>query len=81
MGHLYYFATFQYPQQYGGNALITTPKFLENYLPPYQNTRNTSGFTYIPPNRNTADTNTDTAGSRSFFSRGHQWGSGRRLDD
>lgn len=81
VGHMYYFAVFQYPQEHGGSALIQTPKFLENFLPPYQNTRNTAGFTYIPPSRTTGSAGTNTsAGGNRFFS-GYQWGRGRRLDD
>ena len=82
VGHMYYFAVFQYPQEHGGTALLRTPKFLETFLPPYQNTRNTAGFTYIPPsNRSTgnAAASQSTGGSRFFG--GYQWGRGRRLDD
>jgi len=82
VGHAYYFATFQYPQEHGGEALIKTPAFLEGFLPPYQNSRSTAGFSYIPPtNRNnTTDSNTQPR-SGGLFNRGHQWGTGRTLRD
>lgn len=75
----YYFAAFQYAQDHGGEPLIKTPRFLEGFLPPYQNSRATAGFTYIPPTNRETDSQT-TNRSSSFFS-GHRWGQGRSLRD
>ncbi|CAH8621364.1 unnamed protein product [Heterobilharzia americana] len=33
VGHLYYFFVFQYPQEYGGRAILKTPEFLYRLFP------------------------------------------------
>jgi len=33
VGHMYFFMKYQYPLQYGGQPLISTPAFLENWFP------------------------------------------------
>lgn len=82
VGHMYYFATIQYPAEHGGAPLLKTPSFIENlcFLQPYQNTRNTAGFTYIPPNRDNQAASDNSRSTGSSFFRGHSWGQGRRLD-
>jgi len=34
VGHLYYFMKIQYPTEYGGQPLLTTPAFIERWFPP-----------------------------------------------
>ncbi|KAA0200881.1 Derlin [Fasciolopsis buskii] len=33
IGHVYYFFTFQYPQEYGGQMVLKTPDFLYRLFP------------------------------------------------
>ena len=33
IGHLYFFLTFKYPQDFGGPSLIATPEFLYRWFP------------------------------------------------
>ncbi|VDP96342.1 unnamed protein product [Echinostoma caproni] len=33
IGHIYYFFTFQYPQEYGGQTVLKTPNFLYRFFP------------------------------------------------
>jgi derlin-1 len=52
VGHIYYFFTFQYPQEYGGSALLKTPEFFYRFFP---NQRGfVSGFGQAPPARQPA---------------------------
>jgi len=66
IGHLYFFLKYQYPQQYGGQALISTPQFLQNWFPPR---RGAAGFGGPPPGGAPA------AGRGG----GHSWGRGNSL--
>jgi len=66
IGHLYFFLKFQYPQQYGGQELISTPQFLQNWFP---QRRGVAGFGQPPPGAN-------PPGPRAG---GHSWGRGNSL--
>ncbi|KAH8865368.1 Derlin-1 [Schistosoma japonicum] len=46
VGHLYYFFVFQYPQEYGGQAILKTPGFLYRIFPNQRGV--TSGFGEAP---------------------------------
>ncbi|OXA46748.1 derlin-1 [Folsomia candida] len=68
VGHLYFFLKYQYIQQYGGQELISTPTFLQNWFPPR---RGVAGFGQPPPGRPAA-----AAGAGGG---GHGWGRGNTL--
>jgi len=65
VGHIYFFLKFQYPQQYGGASLISTPQFLLNYFP---GRRGPAGFGQPPP-----------GGPPRAGGGGYQWGRGQAL--
>ncbi|CAH8621073.1 unnamed protein product [Schistosoma mattheei] len=46
VGHLYYFFVFQYPQEYGGQAILKTPGFLYRLFPNQRGI--TTGFGEAP---------------------------------
>ncbi|CAI8052819.1 Derlin-1 [Geodia barretti] len=71
VGHLYFFLTMKYPQEFGGRKLISTPQFLYRYFP---NEVQTGGFG-VPPVRRGGQ-----AGGGGGGGGGHTWGGGRRLD-
>ncbi|KAF8561843.1 hypothetical protein P879_07440 [Paragonimus westermani] len=54
VGHVYYFFTIQYPQAYGGQALLKTPDFLYRLFPNQQ--RFVAGFGQVPQARQPAPT-------------------------
>jgi len=74
IGHLYYFMKYQYPQQYGGAPLISTPGFLDQYFPARQG----GGFG-VPPQVGAARGGGAAAGGGGGG--GHRWGQGRNLND
>lgn len=47
VGHLYYFFMFQYPQEYGGHAILKTPGFLYRIFPNQRGV--VTGFGQPPP--------------------------------
>jgi derlin-1 len=49
IGHLYFFLKFQYNQQYGGPALVETPRFLETWLPSRRQQRPAAAAGGAPP--------------------------------
>lgn len=67
VGHLYFFLTFKYPQDFGGRRFITTPSILYKYLPTRRG--GVAGFGQAPAARRRPD---DRAG---FL------GGGNRLGD
>ncbi|CAH8436394.1 unnamed protein product [Dicrocoelium dendriticum] len=69
VGHIYYFFTTQYPQEYGGQALIKTPSFLYRLFPLQQGF--VSGFGQAPRARQTAAAAPSTP---RFPGRGQQLG-------
>lgn len=71
VGHLYFFLKFKYPQEYDGPELLQTPRFIENYFPPYR--VNVHGYS------NTYDQRPrQTPPGRNIFG-GHYWGQGQSL--
>lgn len=70
VGHVYFFLKFKYPLDFGGHALLETPRFLYQYFP---NARGSvSGFGVPPSSRERQETGNE--GIRS-------WGSGQRLGE
>ncbi|KAJ1519550.1 hypothetical protein ONE63_004829 [Megalurothrips usitatus] len=74
VGHLYFFLTFQLPQEMGGPSFLSTPQFLYKYFPNQRNT--VHGFGAPPPNRRPAD---DAAGAGAGAGNRHRWGPGHVL--
>jgi len=73
VGHFYYFLMFQYPQEFGGTALLQTPEILKKYFP------NLRGGVYgfgAPPERAPA-----APPRPGGYFRGHNWGQGHVLGD
>lgn len=70
VGHLYFFLTFQYPQEFSGRQLLQTPSFLYNYFPNHQS--RVLGFGSAPVAR-------PTAGSQGTNNQRHDWGQGNVL--
>jgi len=70
VGHFYYFMKYQYPQQYGGQPLLSTPAFLENWFPP---TRGMQAGVGVPPAQGPA------AQAQPRGQGGHSWGRGNSL--
>lgn len=68
VGHIYFFVTYKYPQEYGGRTLFSTPSFLYKYFP---NQRTTGGFGQPPQRRQENPGNSNDAG--------HRWGRGQAL--
>jgi len=75
VGHLYYFMKFQYPEEYGGPALIETPNFMMNLFPPRIQR---GGFGQPPPAPNQPQGGPPPGGNPRFGG-GHQWGRGNQL--
>lgn len=65
VGHLYFFLTFKYPQDFGGPSLLTTPQIFYKWFPSASNT----GYGQAPAS---AAADRPRAG-------GHNWGAGNRL--
>lgn len=75
VGHLYFFLSFKYPQDFGGREFLRTPDILYKYLP---NRRGgVAGFGMAPSNRRQPG---DERPAAPAF-RAHQWGGGNRLGD
>lgn len=72
VGHLYFFLMFKYPQDFGGQTLLSTPQFLYRLFP--NERRGVSGFGQAPATRRGPD---DGAGGGGGG--GHNWGGGQRL--
>ena len=67
-GHLYFFVMYKYPQDFGGQVLISTPQILYTYLPNEQG--GVAGFGYVPQARRDPQNR-----------RAHVWGAGTVLGD
>jgi len=82
IGHFYFFLMYQYPQQYGGRPLLSTPSFLESYFPPRQGGQGGFG---IPPAFRQPAAAAAGAGPQGGQApppqrpAGHRWGTGRPL--
>ena len=76
VGHLYFFLTFKYPQDFGGATLLRTPQILHDYLPSQRGV--TSGFGQVPQQATRRDQN-DGGGGGNF--RGLFRGQGHTLRD
>jgi len=66
VGHLYFFLTFKYPQDFGGRSFLRTPEFLYRFLP--NRLGGVHGFGVAPSNRRAANDNG-----------AHGWGRGQTL--
>ncbi|PIK50878.1 putative derlin-1 [Apostichopus japonicus] len=71
VGHLYFFLTFKYPQDFGGRTLLKTPDILYKYFPNRQG--GISGFGQAPASRRRPEANNGGVGGR------HNWGQGNPL--
>ena len=62
VGHLYFFLSFKYPQDFGGPALLKTPQILYDYFPSQRGV--TSGFGQVPqpPRRPTGNQDANQGG-------------------
>jgi len=69
VGHMYFFMKYQYPLQYGGQPLISTPAFLENWFPPR---RGMQGGVGVAPAQGPGAAPPPRGG-------GHSWGRGNSL--
>ncbi|KAL0277295.1 UNVERIFIED_CONTAM: hypothetical protein PYX00_004635 [Menopon gallinae] len=70
IGHLFFFLSYQYPNDFGGPTLISTPSFLYQLFP---NERVTSQFGQAPQRRPNLD------GDTQRRTGGHNWGQGHVL--
>lgn len=70
VGHLYFFITMKYPQEFGGRQLIQTPQFMYKWLP--NETHRMAGFGTAPASRRQ---------NEGRGRGGHDWGQGQRLGD
>lgn len=71
VGHLYFFLTFKYPQDYGGRRLLNTPDIIYQYFPNRQG--GVGGFGQPPAFRQAPPPANNNR-------RGHDWGPGHRLN-
>jgi derlin-1 len=79
IGHLYFFLTFKYPQDFNGPSLIATPEFLYRWFP---NRRGgVRGFGVAPAQAAGGDGGGGGGGGGGNRFGGYQWGQGRRLAD
>jgi derlin-1 len=74
VGHLYYFLTFKYPQDFGGAYLLQTPNFLYRYFPNEQTGISGFGTAPIPRRQPGAQDNDGNRGRQLFGGRGHVLG-------
>ncbi|XP_040563354.1 derlin-1 [Lepeophtheirus salmonis] len=65
IGHMYFFLTFKYPQDFGGPRLLATPQILYKYLPNHR--QGSQGYGSAPQ---------AAPGNRGM---NHSWGTGRTL--
>ncbi|XP_046652589.1 derlin-1-like [Daphnia pulicaria] len=72
VGHLYFFLTMQYPQEFGGPLLLTTPQFLYKYFPNQRS--GVQGFGAAPQPRAEFRAAAQDAGPRRY-----DWGRGNVL--
>lgn len=74
VGHLYFFLTFKYPQDFGGATLLNTPQILYDYLPNQRG--RVSGFGQAPTSTRAAPAGGggDAGTGGIFRGRGHTLG-------
>jgi len=75
VGHLYYFMKIQYPTEYGGQPLLSTPAFVENWFP-----RRVGGIGGVNAAPQAARAQPQPrAGGGGGGGGGHNWGRGNTL--
>jgi len=78
IGHMYFFLSFKYPQDFGGPSLLATPNILYSWFP---NKRGISGYGQAPASAQQGGQGGDNGGQGGGggFPRPHAWGGGQRL--
>jgi len=77
IGHMYFFLSFKYPQDFGGPSLLATPNILYSWFP---NKRGSSGYGQAPASDQQGGDNGGQGGQGGGgFQRPHAWGGGQRL--